>query len=86
MRLLGCRTWPLYVQCHLPYLDCDMGDAQAPASAAGRLKRTFRALDAFPKVEDEYQTRSLTGALGACLACTHARARHTRTRVLTPAQ
>lgn len=39
-------------------------DAGKQSSAASRLKGTFRALDAFPKVEDEYLTRSVSGAIG----------------------
>jgi len=39
-------------------------DADRKSSAASRLKGTFRALDAFPKVEDEYLTRSVSGAFG----------------------
>lgn len=36
----------------------------AKGTTGSRIKKTFRALDAFPKVEDEYQTRSVAGAAG----------------------
>ena len=41
------------------------GNGSAGGSGnSSRLRRGFRALDAFPKVEDEYQTRSVSGAVG----------------------